>query len=77
LPIFRRVEQFLQFLGAAFARAILSPFYPEATLEFLNENLTSADADKLWCLMFPVADEAEGITSLLEAADDRTACGGY
>jgi hypothetical protein len=38
------------------AYAILSPFYAEATIEFLEENLTIPDADMLWRLAFPSAD---------------------
>lgn len=38
------------------AHAILSPFYPNVTLEFLEENLTIPDADKLWRLVFPSAE---------------------
>jgi hypothetical protein len=35
------------------AHAILSPFYPEVTLEFLEDNLTLPDADALWTLVYP------------------------
>jgi len=35
------------------AHAILSPFYPEVTLEFLEDNLTLPDGDALWKLVYP------------------------
>jgi 5-methylcytosine-specific restriction endonuclease McrA len=35
------------------AHAILLLFYPDVTLEFLEENLTNSDAEKLWLLVFP------------------------
>jgi hypothetical protein len=38
------------------AHAILSPFYPDVTIDFLEENLTIPDADRLWRLVFPSAD---------------------
>jgi hypothetical protein len=35
------------------SHAILSPFYPEVTLEFLEDNLTIPDSDALWKCIFP------------------------
>ena len=35
------------------SHAILSSFYPEVTLEFLEENLTIPDSDALWKCVFP------------------------
>jgi hypothetical protein len=35
------------------AHAILSPFYPDVTESFLEENLTVADTDKLWSFVLP------------------------
>jgi len=35
------------------AHAILSPFYPDVTLNFLEENLTITDSDALWKCVFP------------------------
>jgi hypothetical protein len=34
------------------AHAILSPSYPDITLEFLTENLTIPDSDALWNCLF-------------------------
>jgi hypothetical protein len=35
------------------AYAILSPFYPEVTLEFLKDSLTIDDCDALWKCVSP------------------------
>lgn len=36
------------------AHAILSPFYPDVTEDFLEDNLTLADTDRLWRIVFPL-----------------------
>jgi hypothetical protein len=35
------------------SHAILAPFYPDVTIEFLDENLTSDDSDALWRCVSP------------------------
>lgn len=38
------------------AHAILAPFYPDVTLNFLEENLTIPDTDALWKCVFPSSE---------------------
>lgn len=38
------------------AHAILSPFFPEMTTQFLEENLSIPDTDALWRLLFPTKE---------------------
>jgi hypothetical protein len=38
------------------SHAILSPLFPEMTVQFLEENLSIPDTDKLWRLVFPAKD---------------------
>ena len=55
MPIEQNIEARLRL-----AHAILSPFYPDVTKSFLEENLTLADTDKLWSCVFPSRSRAAG-----------------
>ena len=38
------------------AHGIVSPFFPEMTMQFLEENLSIPDTDALWRLVFPTKE---------------------
>jgi hypothetical protein len=55
MPVEQNIEARLRI-----AHAILSPFYPDLTESFLEENLTLADTDKLWSCVFPSRSRVDG-----------------
>jgi hypothetical protein len=51
MPLDRNMECRL-----AITHAILSPFFPEMTIPFLEENLSIPDTDAIWRLVFPTTE---------------------